>query len=79
MDLGELVFIDSSGLSVLVTGLKRLREAGGDLALRSPNPAAMKVFEITGLTSVFAIGHEAGSDNNDSESDGVRNGDPLTA
>ncbi len=37
VDLGELAFVDSSGLGVLVTGLKRLRAAGGDLALRSPN------------------------------------------
>ncbi len=28
VDLGELAFVDSSGLGVLVTGLKRLRAAG---------------------------------------------------
>lgn len=55
LDLAELDFIDSTGLSVLVTGLKHLRERGGKLALRSPQPSAMKVFEITGLTTVFAI------------------------
>ena len=72
LDLRELAFIDSSGLSVLVTGLKRLREAGGDLALRSPNPATMKALEITGLTSVFAIGFETGPENTNGEGHGVR-------
>ena len=72
VDLSELAFIDSSGLSVLATGLKRLREGGGDLALRSPNPAAMKTLEITGLTSVFAIGFESGPETSNGESHGVR-------
>jgi anti-sigma B factor antagonist len=55
IDMASLSFIDSSGLSVLVSGLKRLRENGGDLMLESPNANAMKVLEITGLTRVFAI------------------------
>ena len=55
MDLAAVSFIDSSGLSVLVSCLKRLRERGGNLALRSPTANTMKVFEITGLTEIFAI------------------------
>jgi anti-sigma B factor antagonist len=55
VDLSSLVFIDSTGLSVLITGLKRLRQDGGDMALRSPTPATRKVLEITGLTEVFSI------------------------
>jgi len=55
VDLSDLMFIDSTGLSVLITGLKHLRQGGGDLALRSPNPGTRKVLEITGLTEVFAI------------------------
>lgn len=55
VDLSELSFIDSTGLSVLITGLKRFRQQGGDLALRSPTPATRRVLEITGLTEVFAV------------------------
>ena len=55
VDLSELAFVDSTGLSVLITGLKRLREAGGDMALRSPQPGTRRVLEITGLTEVFSI------------------------
>ena len=55
VDLSRLEFVDSTGLSVLITGLKRLREKGGDMALRSPNPGTRRVLEITGLTQVFSI------------------------
>lgn len=53
VDLTGLDFIDSSGLHALVGGLKRVREQGGDLELRSPRPSTRKVLEITGLLSVF--------------------------
>ena len=55
VDLSQLAFVDSTGLSVLITGLKRLRQQGGDLALRSPTPGTLRVLEITGLTEVFPI------------------------
>lgn len=55
VDLSELAFIDSTGLSVLITGLKRLRQQGGEMALRSPTPGTRRVLEITGLTEVFSI------------------------
>jgi len=55
VDLSELAFVDSTGLSVLITGLKRLRQQGGEMALRSPTPATRRVLEITGLTEVFPI------------------------
>ena len=55
LDMSELAFVDSTGLSVLITGLKSLREEGGDMALRSPTPGTVRVLAITGLTEVFAI------------------------
>jgi len=55
IDLSALSFVDSTGLSVLITGLKRIRQQGGDMALRSPTPATRRVLEITGLTEVFSI------------------------
>ena len=55
LDLSELDFVDSTGLSVLITALKRLRQQGGEMALRSPTPGTRRVLEITGLTEVFAI------------------------
>lgn len=55
LDLARLSFIDSSGLSALVTTLKRCRAAGGEVVLRSPTAATAKVLEICGLSQVFTI------------------------
>lgn len=48
-------FMDSSGLSVLVACMKRMREAGGELAIACPNESILKVFTVTGLDRVFTI------------------------
>lgn len=55
LDVGDTSFIDSTGLSVLVGGLKRLREHGGEMVVRSPTRATRKLFEITGLDAVFVV------------------------
>ncbi len=55
VDLSDVSFVDSTALGVLVSGVKRLRSAGGDLRLVVTQPRISKVFEITGLTDVFHI------------------------
>lgn len=55
VDLSLVSFVDSTALGVLVSGVKRLRSAGGDLRLVVTEPRIAKVFEITGLTDVFKI------------------------
>jgi anti-sigma B factor antagonist len=55
VDLENVDFLDSTGLGVLVGALKRVRTHDGDLALVCTQPRILKVFEITGLTKVFAI------------------------
>jgi anti-sigma B factor antagonist len=55
VDVGGTNFIDSTGLGVLVGGVRRLREAGGDMVLRSPNAITRRLFEITGVTKLFEI------------------------
>ena len=55
MDLADVSFMDSSGLSVLVTGFKGVREVGGDMAVVSANASISKIFSITGLDRVFSI------------------------
>ena len=55
VDLEGVDFLDSTGLGVLVGGLKRLRSHDGDLALVCTQHRILKVFEITGLTKVFSI------------------------
>ncbi|MGH9301732.1 MAG: STAS domain-containing protein [Acidimicrobiales bacterium] len=55
MDMEKVEFLDSTGLGVLVGGLKRLRGVDGDLILVSTQPRVVKVLEITGLTRVFKV------------------------
>jgi anti-sigma B factor antagonist len=55
VDLEGVGFIDSAGLSVLLGGLERARDAGGDLTLVATGQGVLKVLELTGLTRVFEI------------------------
>ena len=61
VDLQGVDFLDSTGLGVLVSGLKRFRTGGSDLLVVVTNPRIVKVFEITGLTQVFSM-HETVDD-----------------
>jgi len=53
IDLADVDFLDSTGLGVLVSGLKRFRTMGSDVILVVASNRILKVFEITGLTQVF--------------------------
>lgn len=55
VDLRRLDFIDSSGLGVLVGGLRRVKEKGGTLRLLCDKESILKVFRITGLDRVFPV------------------------
>ena len=61
IDLTDVSFMDSSGLGVIVRGLKRCREAEIDLDLVITNERVLKVFGITGLDQVIPI-HSSISD-----------------
>jgi anti-sigma B factor antagonist len=54
-DLGQVDFLDSTGLGVLIGGLKRVREDDGSLALVITTPRIHRNFQITGLTKAFAV------------------------
>jgi len=61
VDLEAVDFLDSTGLGVLVGGLKRLRAHDGTLRVVCTQERLLKIFRITGLTKVFAI-HESVAD-----------------
>ena len=56
-DLGKLSFIDSSGLGVLLTCQRQVRDGGGDLKLAAVLPQVRVVFELVRMQRVFDI-HE---------------------
>ena len=55
LDLSQVEFIDSTGLSVLLNGLRRVTRAQGRLALVCANPTVLRLFEITKLDTTFDI------------------------
>ncbi len=55
IDLTETTFIDSTTLSVLVEGTKRVRPDGGRIALVCVDPNLVKIFRITALDRMFPV------------------------
>jgi anti-anti-sigma factor len=49
LDLAELEFMDTGGLSVIVACFKAATAAGGSLTLAGPRPVVRRALEITGL------------------------------
>jgi anti-sigma B factor antagonist len=61
LDLTGVEFIDSTGLSVLLNGLRRVTRQRGRMAIVCTNPTVLRLFEITRLDSTFDI-HETRED-----------------
>ncbi|GAB3400315.1 anti-sigma factor antagonist BldG [Flindersiella endophytica] len=55
VDMEAVDFLDSTGLGVLVGGLKRVRSHDGSLQIVCTQERLLKIFRITGLTKVFPI------------------------
>jgi anti-sigma B factor antagonist len=59
IDFTRTAYIDSSGLGVLVSLSKKIRDAGGDLRLAGLNDDLKTLFELTKLDTLFAISETA--------------------
>jgi len=55
VDMEGVGFIDSSGLGVLVSALRRAREREGAVRVVCTRENILKIFRITGLDKVFPI------------------------
>ena len=55
IDFDKTGYIDSSGLGVLVSLSKKIREQGGELRLASLNEDLRTLFELTKLDTLFQI------------------------
>jgi anti-sigma B factor antagonist len=55
LDLTAVEFIDSTGLSVLLNGLRLVNQRHGHMALVCTNPTVLRLFEITSLDTTFEI------------------------
>ena len=55
VDFDQTGYIDSSGLGVLVSLSKKIREQGGELRLANLNEDLRTLFELTKLDTLFKI------------------------
>ncbi|MTD44382.1 anti-sigma factor antagonist [Conexibacter sp. W3-3-2] len=55
IDLTDTRFLDSTGLGVLIGIAKRVRPAGGDVAIVNTEPTTASTFAITGLDGVLSV------------------------
>ena len=55
IDLTNTNFMDSTGLSTLVSAQKRMRSRGGKLVIVNVDPSLAYTFQITGLDLVFRV------------------------
>lgn len=55
LDCSSLKYIDSTGLGVLVSALKKVKEAGKQISITKLKPYIAKIFTLTGLDKIFLI------------------------
>jgi anti-sigma B factor antagonist len=55
INLAGVRFVDSAGMSALVSGMKRCRQQGGDLHLCAMQEPVQIIFELTRLNRAFPI------------------------
>ena len=55
VNLTQVRYMDSTGLGVLISAMKRIRENSGTIVLSGLNSHLTKIFEITGLRRVFEV------------------------
>lgn len=55
IDMSGVEFIDSTGLSVLLNGLRLVTQMHGRMALVCTNPTVLRLFQVTNLDETFDI------------------------
>lgn len=55
IDIRQVPFVDSAGLGALVGGIRRLREAGGSVALCCDRSSVLRLLRMTGLDRIVEI------------------------
>jgi len=55
LDLAQVDFMSSAGLRELVTALKKVKRAAGDMRLSQPSARVREVLEMAGLDTIFLI------------------------
>lgn len=53
VDLADLAFCDSTGVALFIATQQRAVETGATLVIRNATPRVLRLFEITGLDTIF--------------------------
>jgi len=61
VNLGEVEFMDSSGIGALVKSYTTITQSGGKLKLLHPNKMIRHTLKITGLLGIFEIFEDEGA------------------
>jgi anti-sigma B factor antagonist len=54
-DIAELEFVDSTGMSAIITARKRDAASGGELIVLAPSDDTRRLFEITGIDTFLNL------------------------
>ena len=55
LDFREVTFMDSSGIAIVISALRKMRELSGRLVLRDVPPQPMKVLRASGMEQIVEI------------------------
>jgi anti-sigma B factor antagonist len=55
IDLSSVPFMDSAGLGALIGGIRRAREAGGDVAVACSRPTLIRLLHTTGFDRIVPV------------------------
>ncbi|MDE6781221.1 MAG: STAS domain-containing protein [Ruminococcus sp.] len=55
MDFGNITFMDSSGIGLIMGRSRLMRECGGSLEVRNPQPYIRRVLKLAGMERLVKI------------------------
>lgn len=55
VDMSGVTFIDSAGLGVIVSGVRRRRDMQAEIVLAAARPPVERVLRVTGITGIVAL------------------------
>ena len=55
MDFGNITFMDSSGIGLIMGRCRLMQECGGKLVVHSPQPYIKRVLKLSGIERIVSI------------------------
>ncbi|MCD7033291.1 anti-sigma F factor antagonist [Metabacillus sp. GX 13764] len=55
LNLGDLSFMDSSGLGVILGRYKQVKQLGGEMVICSISPSVKRLFDMSGLFKIIRL------------------------